>query len=76
MGTKTCQILVEGEYNDIIQPDVHYIPLRKDFSNLEEVLNKMEDCDFVTQLIDDSYDLVNNSHTHRKRVDSLIEAIQ
>lgn len=36
--TKTCQILIEGEYNGILKPNVHYIPLKADFSNIQEVL--------------------------------------
>lgn len=37
-ATQTCQILVEGEYNGVLEPWRHYIPLKKDFSNLEEVI--------------------------------------
>ncbi|MCO6432046.1 MAG: hypothetical protein J5J00_14395 [Deltaproteobacteria bacterium] len=36
--TRTCQILTEGEYNGILKPYVHYLPLRKDFSNVREIL--------------------------------------
>ncbi|HXH18429.1 MAG TPA: hypothetical protein VNJ07_05050 [Chitinophagales bacterium] len=41
--TKTCQILMEGDYSGLLKPDVHYIPLKKDFSNLEEVLAKVKE---------------------------------
>ena len=34
---KTCQVLVEGEYNGILKPWRHYIPLKKDFSNIDDV---------------------------------------
>lgn len=37
-ATRTCQILVEGEYNGILAPGVHYIELKRDFSNLRQVL--------------------------------------
>ena len=33
-----CQILFEGRYSGLMQPMVHYLPLRKDFANLAEVL--------------------------------------
>lgn len=36
--TKTCQILVEGAYDGVLQPWRHYIPLKRDFSNVAEVL--------------------------------------
>jgi hypothetical protein len=37
-ATRTAQILVEGEYNGVLEPGRHYIPLRRDLSNLDEVL--------------------------------------
>jgi hypothetical protein len=40
---RVCQILYEGRYSGILQPMVHYIPLRKDFSNLDEVLTLFRD---------------------------------
>jgi hypothetical protein len=38
-----CQILVEGEYRGILRPYEHYVPLKKDCSNLDEVFALMED---------------------------------
>jgi hypothetical protein len=40
-ATETCQILIEGEYNGILKPGLHYIELKKDFSNLDFVLDKV-----------------------------------
>ena len=31
IGTGTCQILLEGRYNDILKPGEHYIALSHDF---------------------------------------------
>lgn len=41
----SCQILVDGEYSDLISPNRHYIPLRDDASNFDEVLEAMRDRD-------------------------------
>jgi hypothetical protein len=38
-ATRTCQILVEGDYSGILRPGEHYIELKADFSNLDEVLD-------------------------------------
>ena len=38
-----CQILVEGEYRGILRPYEHYIPLKRDCSNIEEVFRLMQD---------------------------------
>jgi hypothetical protein len=40
-ATRTCQVLVEGAYNGILQPGRHYIELKRDFSNVEQVLDQM-----------------------------------
>ena len=34
---RVCQVLFEGRYSGVLEPMVHYIPLKKDFSNLDEV---------------------------------------
>jgi len=42
-ATRTCQILVEGEYNGILRPGEHYVPLRPDLSNLDASLEAAAD---------------------------------
>lgn len=37
------QILFEGRYSGVLEPMVHYIPLKKDFSNFDEVLRLSKD---------------------------------
>jgi hypothetical protein len=37
--TRTCQILVEGDYSGVLVPEKHYIELKRDFSNLNDVLD-------------------------------------
>jgi hypothetical protein len=53
--TKTCQILVEGEYNGILKPWIHYIPLKKDFSNSEEALDAFSDEGMRQQIVNNAY---------------------
>lgn len=53
--TKTCQVLVEGHYNGIFQPDRHYIPLKQDYSNLDEVLLKIRDYRYIEQIAEQAY---------------------
>ena len=42
--------MFEGKYNDIFLPDVHYIPLKKDFSNIDEVIEKLKSDNFCKQI--------------------------
>jgi hypothetical protein len=38
-----CQILFEGRYSGVLVPNVHYIPLKKDFSNFDDVIRQFRD---------------------------------
>jgi hypothetical protein len=40
---RNCQILFEGRYSGVMEAMVHYIPLRKDFSNFDEVIARFRD---------------------------------
>jgi hypothetical protein len=42
-ATRTCQILVEGAYNGVLEPWKHYVPVKRDFSDLDEVLQIVRD---------------------------------
>jgi hypothetical protein len=47
----SAQILVDGEYSGIIEPGEHYIAIRKDASNFQEVFAAMADTVEVTKMI-------------------------
>ena len=49
---RVVQILFEGNYSGIMQPMVHYIPLKKDFSNFQSVMEMLQDetlCQVLTE---------------------------
>lgn len=46
------QILVESEYNGILQPWKHYLPLKRDFSNIEEILTMVPDETLRRKMVD------------------------
>lgn len=54
-ATKTPMIMFPGEYNNVCVADKHYIPLAKDFSNIETVLAKIKDTDYLQQMADVTY---------------------
>lgn len=53
--TKTCQILMEGDYNHILEPGKHYIELKQDYSNLEEIFSLLENDSQREDLIQNAY---------------------
>lgn len=54
--TKTCQILVEGEYDGVLKPLIHYIPLRKDLSNIDEILAKIKKDICRSDIVEKAYE--------------------
>ncbi|MGQ0811529.1 MAG: hypothetical protein ACT4OO_09935 [Nitrospiraceae bacterium] len=52
---RVCQILFEGNYSGILKPMVHYIPLKKDFSNFDEVIRRYSDDNVRRELTDNAY---------------------
>ncbi|MBD0370369.1 MAG: glycosyltransferase family 1 protein [Pyrinomonadaceae bacterium] len=54
-ATRTCQVLVEGHYNGILEPGRHYIELKRDFSNLEEVLESIRRDDLRAEITKRAY---------------------
>jgi hypothetical protein len=53
--TKTAQVLVEGSYSGVLEPERHYIPVRRDFSNLDEALERLEDSEAVQAMAERAY---------------------
>ena len=54
-ATRTCQILVEGSYNGVLAPGVHYLELKGDYSNLEQVLDAVQRDDLRAELVHNAY---------------------
>lgn len=52
---RTTMILFEGEYSKILHPNRHYISLKKNFSNIDEVILKLKDQIFLQKIADQAY---------------------
>jgi hypothetical protein len=61
VAARTALILFEGKYSGVVRPDEHYIPLKKDFSNVEEVLNKVQDEAYLERMIERAHQHVIGS---------------
>ena len=59
--TKTAQLLVEGRYSGVLEAGRHYLPIRRDFSNLDEVLEQAKDEALLTELTERSYEEIYSS---------------
>jgi hypothetical protein len=69
---RTCQILFEGSYQNILKPQVHYISLARDFSNFDEVIAQFRDSDFRHTLTENAHrDLVaSGDYSYNRFIES------
>ena len=79
IALKTGLVLFEGEYSGILEPHRHYIPLKKDFSNIESVIASIKDNTLLERMVNNAYeDIALNPAWHYKgfiqQVDTVIEA--
>jgi len=71
VGTKTCQIMFRGRFNDILRADHHYLALDHDFGNLDDVLRRFSDERERTAVTDEAHAHVLASHTYPHRMQQL-----
>jgi hypothetical protein len=55
---KTVQVLYEGRYSGIFHADRHYIPLRRDFTNIDDVVRRMRDIPRCQDMVDCAFEEV------------------
>lgn len=73
-GTKTVQVLFEGRYDGYLEPDVHYIPLAKDFSNADEAVRKLRDTALASRLVENAYEVAIGQLTYPKLISGFVKA--
>jgi hypothetical protein len=66
--TRTCQVLVEGDYDGVLIPGVHFIEVKADYRNLAEVIEQVRDVDGCREMAERCHrDLVaSEKHTYRR----------
>lgn len=75
-GTKTCQLMFRGRFNDILEADKHYLALDHDFANLDEVLRRFKDSGERRAVADRAYEHVMERHTYSHRVQQLADLLR
>ena len=73
----TCQLLLEGDYNGILVPWRHYLPLARDFSNFDDVMRAFNDPATRGIIVETAYqDLVaSGKYSYRSFVAGFDEAL-
>jgi hypothetical protein len=75
---RTPMILFEGSYSDVLVPDRHFIVLKKDFSNFEDVIAKLKDHNFLQNLADRTFNEValDSKWSYRAFIEKVDDAIE
>jgi hypothetical protein len=68
-------VLIEGEYNDVLVPGKHYIELKRDFSNLESVLNVIKKDNKRAEMTKAAYEdiVTSGKYTYEGYVQFILE---
>lgn len=76
-ASRTALALIRGSYSGVIEPDEHYLPIEPDYSNVNQVLDRVLDVPAMQAMADRAYAHVVGDPRNRYsaligRVDALI----
>lgn len=75
IGTRTCQVLLEGDYAGVLKPNEHYIPVRKDLMDLPEALRRATNEAERYEMVNRTLEYALDAHTYAHRVNTLIDLL-
>ena len=77
IALKTVLVLYEGEYSGILLPNIHYIPLKKDLSNIKDVISKINDIQYLNNIMNRAYlDIIaSGKYSYQKFIKEFDEII-
>jgi hypothetical protein len=76
IGTKTCQIMLKGRFNDILIADTHYLAVEPDFSNADSIIARFKDKAERHRIVDCAYRHVMAAHTYAHRIAAIRTELQ
>lgn len=75
IGAKCCQLLLEGDYNGTLTAGEHYIPIKRDLSNVTEAVRAFKDEGYRRRIADQAYEHVMANHTYARRVEFALSTL-
>jgi hypothetical protein len=67
-ATGTAQILVEGSYGGYFEPDVHYVPVRRDLTDVPAALDRLRS-DEIHEMVAAAQQVALGELTYRRLID-------
>lgn len=75
IGTRTCQVLIEGAYNGILDADKHFISVKRDLSNIGDAISRLNDVEYRRRMTETAYSHAMSAHTYDHRVQRLVDVV-
>lgn len=74
-AARTVMILFEGAYSGVLVPNIHYLPLKKDFSNIDTVFATLADDEAVDAMVARTYcDIIESNKYSYKQFVNRVDA--
>jgi len=64
---RTAMVMFPGEYSEVVRPWEHYLPLAKDFSNFDEIVEHLRDVPRLEEMVMRAYDDLIGSGAYSER---------
>ena len=76
-ATRSVQLLYEGQYSDVLQPYRHFLPLKRDLSNLNELIERSKDERWAQELTEATFEeiVLNYEFSYERFVERVDDAI-
>jgi hypothetical protein len=75
-ATRTAQILVEGEYEGVLEPWRHYLPVRADLADIGQALDRIRDTATLQEMVDRTHaDVIASGRYSYRRLAEQIEGV-
>ena len=65
---RTVQVLLKGEYRGVLEPWKHYLPLERDFSNIDKIVSYLSDDEKLQEIADLAYADIIDSNLYSSSV--------
>jgi hypothetical protein len=75
IGTRTCQIMIEGRFNGVLKADEHYLALDREFKNMGSVLERFRDPAIRADITGAALEHVMVKHTYAHRVEKVYQCV-
>ena len=74
---RTGMVMFAGSYSGVVRPWDHYMPLEKDFSNVRDVIERIQDVPFLEEMTARAYDELIGSgrYSYRRFINDFDDAV-